>query len=80
MGGLDDGNVAMIERVHHALVDGISGVEVAAALLDAEPEPAAIEVPPLDAQAGPRLVRPGHRRGVAAGGQPGRLAVAPCAG
>ncbi len=45
VGGLDDGNVAMIERVHHALVDGISGVEVAAALLDTEPEPAPAAAP-----------------------------------
>jgi WS/DGAT/MGAT family acyltransferase len=36
VGGLDDGNVAMVERVHHALVDGVSGVDAAAALLDLE--------------------------------------------
>ncbi len=40
VGGLHDGNVAMVEKVHHALVDGVSGVEVAAALLDLEPVPA----------------------------------------
>ncbi len=45
VGGLDDGRVAMVERVHHALVDGISGVEVAAALLDLEPDPAPTVVP-----------------------------------
>jgi diacylglycerol O-acyltransferase / wax synthase len=39
IGGLHDGNVAMVEKLHHALVDGVSGVEVAAALLDLEPVP-----------------------------------------
>ena len=46
VGGLDDGNVAMVERVHHSLIDGISGVEVAAALLDTAPDPEAVEAPP----------------------------------
>lgn len=32
--GLADGSVALVERVHHALVDGVSGVDVAAVLLD----------------------------------------------
>lgn len=45
IGGLDDGNIAMVEKVHHAMVDGVSGVDVAAALLDLEREPAPIEVP-----------------------------------
>lgn len=34
VGGLDDGNVAMVEKVHHALVDGVSGVDAATATLD----------------------------------------------
>lgn len=41
--GLDDGSVALVERIHHAMVDGVSGVDVAAALLDLEPDP-----PPSD--------------------------------
>jgi WS/DGAT/MGAT family acyltransferase len=45
VGGLDDGNVAMVEKVHHAMIDGVSGVDVAAALLDLEPEPPPIDVP-----------------------------------
>jgi WS/DGAT/MGAT family acyltransferase len=32
--GLSGGRVALVERVHHALVDGVSGVDVAAVLLD----------------------------------------------
>ena len=39
--GFDEGRVALIERVHHSLVDGVSGVDVATVLLDLEPEPPA---------------------------------------
>jgi WS/DGAT/MGAT family acyltransferase len=38
--GLDAGRVALVERTHHAMVDGISGVDVAAVLLDASPDAA----------------------------------------
>lgn len=51
--GLADGRVAMVEKVHHAMVDGVSGVEVAAALLDLEPEPSPLEVPPWEPVPGP---------------------------
>jgi WS/DGAT/MGAT family acyltransferase len=33
--GLEDGNVALIQKTHHALIDGVSGVDVATLLLDA---------------------------------------------
>lgn len=36
--GLADGRVALIEKIHHALVDGISSVDVATATLDLTPE------------------------------------------
>jgi WS/DGAT/MGAT family acyltransferase len=39
--GLQDGRFALISKTHHALVDGISGVDLATVLLDAEREPAA---------------------------------------
>ncbi len=67
VGGLDDGNVAMIERVHHALIDGVSGVEVAAALLDAEPRPPVAPVPAWAPRPGPgplALATEGVRRQV----------------
>lgn len=35
--GLGGGRVGLIERVHHALVDGVSGVDVATVLLDLSP-------------------------------------------
>ena len=38
--GLDDGKFALINKTHHCLVDGISGVDVTAVILDLEPEPA----------------------------------------
>ncbi|MEF9417289.1 wax ester/triacylglycerol synthase domain-containing protein, partial [Ralstonia solanacearum species complex bacterium RW470] len=43
--GLDDGNVAMIEKVHHAMVDGVAGVDLASILLDAERDVAAVPPP-----------------------------------
>ncbi len=36
--GLEDGDVAMVFKAHHAMVDGIAGVAVAAALMDFEPD------------------------------------------
>ena len=38
--GLADGRWALATKVHHCLVDGISGASVTSALLDAEPDPA----------------------------------------
>jgi len=38
--GLEGGRVGLIQKTHHALVDGISGVDVATVLLDFTPEPA----------------------------------------
>jgi WS/DGAT/MGAT family acyltransferase len=44
--GLAGDRVAMIQKTHHCLVDGISGVDVATVLLDFEPEPPAPADPP----------------------------------
>lgn len=38
--GLEGGRVGLIQKTHHALVDGVSGVDVATVLLDFTPEPA----------------------------------------
>jgi WS/DGAT/MGAT family acyltransferase len=38
--GLSGGRVALIEKVHHAMVDGISSVDIAMTLLDVDREPA----------------------------------------
>ena len=37
--GLEHGHVALIAKVHHAAIDGASGVEVLANLVDLEPTP-----------------------------------------
>ena len=44
--GLEDGNVALIQKTHHSLIDGVSGVDVATLLLDATPD----YVPPVAAR------------------------------
>jgi WS/DGAT/MGAT family acyltransferase len=38
--GLDDDHWAIVSKVHHCLVDGVSGTDLLAVVLDAEPEPA----------------------------------------
>ena len=55
--GLDDGAVAMVEKVHHAMVDGVSGVEVAAALLDLEPDAPRPTPPPWTPRPAPGWAR-----------------------
>ena len=35
--GLQDGNVAVLTKIHHALIDGISGAEIMGLLLDLDP-------------------------------------------
>jgi WS/DGAT/MGAT family acyltransferase len=37
--GLDDGGFALISKTHHALVDGVSGVDIATVLFDLSPVP-----------------------------------------
>ncbi len=39
--GLDGGRFALLSKTHHALVDGVSGVDIASVLFDTAPEPAA---------------------------------------
>jgi diacylglycerol O-acyltransferase len=43
--GLEDGRFALISKTHHALVDGVSGVDLATVIFDLAPEPAAIPHP-----------------------------------
>lgn len=37
--GLADGRVAVVEKVHHAMADGLAGMALAAVVLDVTPEP-----------------------------------------
>jgi diacylglycerol O-acyltransferase len=43
--GLEDGHVALIPKMHHALVDGLAAVGIAMVLLDPTPEPMPIQPP-----------------------------------
>ncbi|MGE0499525.1 MAG: wax ester/triacylglycerol synthase family O-acyltransferase [Rhizobiaceae bacterium] len=43
--GLDDGNVAIYAKVHHAAVDGGAGMAIAAALYDIGPNPSKVKPP-----------------------------------
>jgi diacylglycerol O-acyltransferase / wax synthase len=44
--GLEDGHVATLLKVHHAMVDGLSGMHLAAAIYDLSPQPPAMPPPP----------------------------------
>ena len=45
--GLEGGDrFAVLSKTHHALVDGISGVDIASVLFDVSPEPAPVPEPP----------------------------------
>lgn len=41
--GLEGGKVAFMQKTHHALVDGISGIDVATVLMDFSPEPSEVD-------------------------------------
>jgi diacylglycerol O-acyltransferase / wax synthase len=41
--GLEDGHWAMLAKTHHAIVDGISGTDLLAVVMDISPEPPLIE-------------------------------------
>jgi len=44
--GLEGDRFALVAKIHHALADGVSGVDIAALLLDAEPDPPDLAAPP----------------------------------
>jgi diacylglycerol O-acyltransferase / wax synthase len=43
--GLHDGRVALLAKMHHALVDGVAAVDIGTVLLDPSPEPLDIQAP-----------------------------------
>ncbi|MDQ1521807.1 MAG: diacylglycerol O-acyltransferase / wax synthase [Actinomycetota bacterium] len=51
--GLEGGNVALIQKTHHSLVDGVSGVDVATILLDTTPDYTPPVVPEWSAERAP---------------------------
>jgi WS/DGAT/MGAT family acyltransferase len=53
--GLEDGDrFAIVQKVHHCMIDGISGVDLMAVLMSAEPEPAFEPAPPWQPRPVPR--------------------------
>jgi diacylglycerol O-acyltransferase / wax synthase len=43
--GLEDGGFALISKAHHAMIDGIAGVDIAQVMFDLSPVPAEVEHP-----------------------------------
>jgi diacylglycerol O-acyltransferase len=43
--GLEDGGFALISKTHHAMIDGIAGVDIAQVMFDLSPVPADVEHP-----------------------------------
>jgi WS/DGAT/MGAT family acyltransferase len=43
--GLEDGRFALISKTHHAMIDGIAGVDLAQVMFDVSPVPADVEHP-----------------------------------
>lgn len=41
--GLEDGMVALVTKIHHSCIDGVSGADLMAHLFDLEPEPPKVE-------------------------------------
>ena len=55
--GLEDGNVGILAKLHHATVDGVSGAEMLQVMLDTDPAGRTIE-PPKEAPAPERTPTP----------------------
>lgn len=51
--GLEDGYVAILSKTHHAMIDGISGMDIATVMFDLTPEPQPVERQPWDPQPEP---------------------------
>jgi WS/DGAT/MGAT family acyltransferase len=56
--GLEDGMVALVTKIHHSCIDGVSGADLMAHLFDLEPEPPKMEPPPaLEVERPPSDIR-----------------------
>ena len=55
--GLADGNQATLTKTHHAMLDGVAGMDVCAVLLDQTPERPSVTIEPWNPPAEPSAVR-----------------------
>ena len=51
--GLEDGHVAVLTKSHHAMIDGMSGIDIATVMFDFTPEPREVEAQPYEPQPEP---------------------------
>jgi len=51
--GLEDDHVAVLSKVHHAMIDGVSGIDIATVLFDLGPEPRQVDPEPYVPEAAP---------------------------
>lgn len=52
--GLEDGLVAVLSKVHHAMIDGISAIDIATVLFDFSPDPQVLVPQPWKPEPAPR--------------------------
>ena len=72
--GLENGRVAVVEKLHHSMADGIAAAELAIVLLDASPQPQPVEDSSVDlatSSASTNWCRSGPRSA-------SRRAISPC--
>jgi diacylglycerol O-acyltransferase / wax synthase len=62
--GLEDGHFALLTKVHHALIDGVSGADLAGVIMDLEPVPAPREHTPVAAPDPPPSALAGAAQGL----------------
>jgi len=55
--GLEDGRWAMVSKVHHCMVDGVSSIDLMSLLFDTDPNPPAITVEPWQPRPEPTRVQ-----------------------
>ncbi len=55
--GLEDDCIALVQKTHHALVDGASGVDVATVLLDFDRTPTVVDAPAWEPEPTPSSMR-----------------------
>lgn len=51
--GLEDDHVAVLHKAHHAMIDGMSGMDLATVLFDLGPEPRVVEPEPYEPEPAP---------------------------